>query len=65
MLGNHDFTGKGGVPDLGEDELHVTVISPGKPTLRLTHLSLHEVPEGMVNVHGDSYRADKASQVPA
>ena len=64
VLGNHDFTGKGGVPDLGEDELHVTVISPGKPTLLLTHLPLHEVPEGMVNVHGHSHRADKSQSGP-
>ena len=49
---------KGGVPDLGEDDLYVTAISPGKPTLLLTHLPLHEVPRGMVNVHGHSHRAN-------
>ena len=55
---------RGDVADLGEDELHVTVISPGKPTLLLTHLPLHEVPEGMVNVHGHSHRADENQSGP-
>ena len=64
VLGNHDFTGKGDVADLGEDELYVTVISPGKPILLLTHLPLHEVPEGMVNVHGHSHRADENQSGP-
>ena len=64
VLGNHDFTGKGGVPDLGEDELYVTMISPGKPTLLLTHLPLHEVPGGMVNVHGHSHRAEEKQSGP-
>ena len=64
VLGNHDFTGRGGVPNLGEDELYVTVISPGKPTLLLTHLPLAEVPGGMVNVHGHSHREDDNQSGP-
>ena len=64
VLGNHDFTGRGGVPDLGEDELHVTMISPGEPTLLLTHLPMHKVPGGMVNVHGHSHRADENQSGP-
>ena len=64
VLGNHDFTGRGGVPDLGEDELYVTVISPGRPTLLPTHLPLHEVPGGMVNVHGHSHQADENQSGP-
>ena len=64
VLGNHDFTGRDGVPDLGGDELYVTMISPGQPTLLLTHLLLHEVPRGMVNVHGHSHRADENQSGP-
>ena len=40
------------------------MISPGEPTLLLTHLPMHKVPGGMVNVHGHSHRADENQSGP-
>ena len=64
VLGNHDFTGIGSVPNRGEDELYVTLLSPGDPMLLLTHLPLRNVPAGTVNVHGHLHHGKRKNAGP-
>ena len=52
VRGNHDFDRAGQPADIGNDTASMTLLVPGNPPLLVTHIALHEVPDGCVNVYG-------------
>ena len=55
IAGNHDLHGRGALRTKGFDHVWSAAVSAGPPPLVWTHMPLHTVPQGWVNVHGHTH----------
>lgn len=55
VFGNHDLTASGGLRVAGFNDICAVLSIDGDPPLLCTHMPLHDVPAGCVNVHGHTH----------